>query len=97
MDGMAPMPTLQGIKMGFLGLNQASANQDRRLVNKDFLLPLDGSLNQVPAVGGEDPIYLIDSAFIDSQVIAPEFPSQRLNFHPSAHRPPCPEGRRYDA
>jgi len=78
------MPTLQGIKMGFLGLNQASANQDRRLVNKDFLLPLDGSLKCQP-LGGKSPIYLIDSAFIDSQVIAQELPSQRLNFLPSAH------------
>ena len=79
MEGLDPPQTLRDLKRGFFNVERASADQERRLPNKDFVIPLDGSLKCRP-MGGNSPQFSINEAFVGSQIVEPGG-----GFLPSAH------------
>ena len=68
--GQHPLNML-GIKRVFLGMDQASADQERHLENKDFSITLDGSFRCQP-LGGNSTWHSIDEAFVNAEIVDPE-------------------------
>ena len=52
-------------------MEQASADQERRLQNKDFSISLDGSLRCQP-MGGNSAWHCINEAFVDAEIVDPK-------------------------